>query len=441
MSSDRSILERQMADVELRPFTLEEFHRRRGRRQRNRRITTTVLGVALLVAAAGGVLRAVGSGPDGALTTDVAGPGGGPTSRFLGTWESIDEDGSHTMEIQQGDGGDAYEILIRYEAAAACSGAPTTMTGTGQRETGTGWRPGLVELVIAAEVTCDDGSIPSFERGQQEALGAVRFVQDPVTGELIGPTTDPSVFDSVDEHSLEVAWRRPGSEPVPGDPSTTIGRLVDAVNAGSADAFISAFAPDGQFHPRGFGSLQGAPVPLADPETVAWVAVQAAWEFEAEVGTCRPGPVSGEAPGEHRFSASSDTWIECDVAARWTKLSLEITERWRFELRGARLVGWSAVPVDLEPAERLLPLDYPGLEAWEAWLATTLPEDAARLLNQRDMEPFRSIGCDDPAMMCGWAERSWEIDGFPYQPTNLIPYDPALADEIESSINEYLDER
>jgi hypothetical protein len=52
---DQSLLERQIERVELRPFTLERFHRRRQRKERNQRIGAAV--VALAVAAAGiGVL-------------------------------------------------------------------------------------------------------------------------------------------------------------------------------------------------------------------------------------------------------------------------------------------------------------------------------------------------------------------------------------------------
>jgi hypothetical protein len=61
MASDRSVLERQIERVELRPLTLDGFHRRRQRKDRNRRIGTAV--VALLVAGAtfGGLLRALSS--------------------------------------------------------------------------------------------------------------------------------------------------------------------------------------------------------------------------------------------------------------------------------------------------------------------------------------------------------------------------------------------
>lgn len=63
MPSDQSILERQIERVELRPFTLEGFHRRRERRERNRRIRAGVVALVVAAAGAGTLLRAFSSGP------------------------------------------------------------------------------------------------------------------------------------------------------------------------------------------------------------------------------------------------------------------------------------------------------------------------------------------------------------------------------------------
>ena len=68
-----------------------------------------------------------------------------------------------------------------------------------------------------------------------------------------------------------------------------------------------------------------------------------------------------------------------------------------------------------------MPLGHPGLEAWEAWLTANHPEDAARWLNP--------------------LEQSWVIDGYRFSPDERIPYDPAFADDIEASINDYLEEQ
>jgi Tol biopolymer transport system component len=64
MNSDRSLLERQMERVELRPFTLEGFQRRRERKQRNRRIGTAVVALAVAAVAIGVLARAFGWGAE-----------------------------------------------------------------------------------------------------------------------------------------------------------------------------------------------------------------------------------------------------------------------------------------------------------------------------------------------------------------------------------------
>ncbi len=47
MAENRSLLEREMARIELRPFTLEGFHRRREQKERNRRISAAIVGIAI----------------------------------------------------------------------------------------------------------------------------------------------------------------------------------------------------------------------------------------------------------------------------------------------------------------------------------------------------------------------------------------------------------
>jgi hypothetical protein len=39
------------------------------------------------------------------------------------------------------------------------------------------------------------------------------------------------------------------------------------------------------------------------------------------------------------------------------------------------------------------------------------------------------------------AELDWSIQGHDFAPYGLVPYDPAFADEIEASIQAYLDSR
>jgi hypothetical protein len=127
-------------------------------------------------------------------------------------------------------------------------------------------------------------------------------------------------------------------------------------------------------------------------------------------------------------------------------------------LRGAQLTRfgkWGTTSlVDLNPQPRQLPLGYDGLEAWEAWLERTDPDAAARYLNRRvgppdDLEGhsvvwLANMAPGDPelaarlATLYWGAENDWVIDGHRFRPAGVIPYDPARADEIEASIQEYL---
>lgn len=201
MPSDRSILEHQMADVELRPFTLDEFHRRRHRKQRNRRIGTAALGLVLAAVAVAGVLGTVVSDSDEKTITtdDVAGPGPQPQGPYVGSWESTDTDGSHqSMVIRRSGSGEHLVVMHDDLATGACAGAPATVTGTGLVETdGT--------LRISAEVTCDDGSTPAPQGDPavapelRDGLAHLTFAHDQETGTLVD--------------NFGVVWRRPGAAP------------------------------------------------------------------------------------------------------------------------------------------------------------------------------------------------------------------------------------
>ena len=238
-----------------------------------------------------------------------------------------------------------------------------------------------------------------------------------------------------------------------------IRQMADAINARDTDAFIDLFAREGDFNSRGvfpsssslFGSL-----PVADTELVwAWMDINDAWGLQAEVEVCdaMTGPIRPVFGG-------TDVRIECEVRARWQNLSLEIIEGWNFEFEGTRLLAWglsrpftyASEFVELNPPDRTLPLGYDGLLAWEEWLKANHPEAAARYLNPRAEGP--PVGCDGcRAAQRAWdragrsaplldiAERSWSIHGYDFSPVGYIPYDPAFADEIQASIQEYLDSR
>lgn len=123
-------------------------------------------------------------------------PVGDPQSPFLGTWVSTARDGSRqTMVIQFS--GEGFEMLGQDDLASVCSGASSTMTGTGRPEDNGG-------LVFPSPVlTCDDGSQPEALSGPplEEQLENTTFVHDPLTDTL----TD----------NLGSLWAREGTE----DPS------------------------------------------------------------------------------------------------------------------------------------------------------------------------------------------------------------------------------
>jgi hypothetical protein len=433
---------------------------RRHRKERNRRVGTTVVALAVAAAAIGGVARAFLAGPG-------TRPAKQPTSPFVGTWISTELDGSSRTMVIQASGDETVEVLVRDDAAPMCGGTPSTMIGTGRLHGGR-------ELVIPSPVlTCDDGSTPQpLGPPLEEQLRDYTLVLDPAAGELSSPGQSCAlVCDSYD-----AIWTRPGERVdtapdrfPPLDPEKTVNpeqmavirQLVEATNTGDVDGYIDLFASRGAFNPGGnfaeSSSLFGNSLPVADaPLVEAWMAINDAWGLEVDIIAC--ARVSETEFGERygRFIDRTDTFVHCDVATRWHALSLEVTERWTFELEGTTLFAWRFWLLDINPPARDLPLDYDGLLAWEAWLKATHPDDAARYLNARPDFPDDCDGCSeweasqapgDPeraamlASLLSPAERDWMIDGHRFSPDGLIPYDPASADEIEASIQEYLDSR
>ncbi|MGH2555700.1 MAG: hypothetical protein ACRDHO_08305, partial [Actinomycetota bacterium] len=204
MASDRSILERQMERVELRPFTLEGFHRRHQRKQRNRRIRTGVVALVVAAAGTGALVRAF---PSGLTRADD------PRSPFLGSWIATDADGSIQTMTMRASGERVVEIVVHDDLASVCSGAPSTMTGTGRLE-------GSTELVIPSPVyACDDGSEPEVLSGPplEEQLRNLTFVLHPEADALTdnfgslweraggdGPSPEPTTLEALwPQSSLE----------------------------------------------------------------------------------------------------------------------------------------------------------------------------------------------------------------------------------------------
>jgi hypothetical protein len=245
--------------------------------------------------------------------------------------------------------------------------------------------------------------------------------------------------------------------------SDVIRKMVDALNARDTDAFIDVFAPDGAFNPRGdfhrSSSLFGNTQPVAQGHLVeTWMAIIDAWGLEADLLACH----AQDGPG--RYAGGSV--VACAVATRWHTLSMEIHEGWSFEFGDTGLLWWNShigTNVDgrralellnLDPRTRELPLGYDGLERWEAWLKANHPEDAARYLNPRQVpvcdgcdEFVDQLAPDDPARatrlapLLFVAKNDWTINGHDFHPAGLIPYDPAFADEIETSIQTYLNQQ
>ena len=174
----------------------EGLLRRRERKQRNKRIRAGVVALVVTVLGTGALLRAF---PSGGVPADD------PRSAFVGTWVATDGDGStQTMTIEVS-GDDAVKIAAHDDAASVCSGASSTMVGTGRLE-------GTDELVIGAPVlTCDDGSEPEALSGPplQDQLRDLTFVHDPEADAL----TD----------NFGTVWGREGSEDPNPDPSASGG--------------------------------------------------------------------------------------------------------------------------------------------------------------------------------------------------------------------------
>ncbi len=135
------------------------------------------------------------------------------TGTFVGIWRSTDTDGSsQTMEIGAL-ATDDYEVVVRDEAATgACSGAPSTMVGSGQLATDD-------TLVIARpELTCDDATTPVIGPPPQAELADFTFVHDPATDELVD--------------RFGVVWRRDGSNDEPIAPSPVAVPGSDSATSG-----------------------------------------------------------------------------------------------------------------------------------------------------------------------------------------------------------------
>ncbi len=176
---------------------LRSAHRRRAT------VATVAAGVTVAVVVTGLFVATSGTADVPAPIATVPPnpvPGVLTIAPFVGTWLSTDTDGSsQTMEVV-GSGGDDYEVVVRDDFATTCSGATSTMTGSGRLETDE-------RLVIAQpELTCDDGTTPSIGPPPQAELANYILELDTSTDEFVD--------------RFGVVWRRADSNDEPKAPSS-----------------------------------------------------------------------------------------------------------------------------------------------------------------------------------------------------------------------------
>lgn len=137
--------------------------------------------------------------------------------------------------------GGAVEITVRDDAATVCSGGPSTMTGTGRLEGGTG-------LVIPSPVyTCDDGSEPEVASGPplQEQLRDLTFIHDPESDTLAD--------------SLGAIWERAGGRDASPGPVTSGGMWPQSSLDEAREAQRLADAGDPRYTWQVFSEVSTAP--------------------------------------------------------------------------------------------------------------------------------------------------------------------------------------
>lgn len=155
-----------------------------------------------------------------ALTNDEPLPPAMDSSVFVDTWVSTDVvDGSTQTMVVQASAEGVHEIVVRDDSAGVCSGAPSTMTGTGRRND-------AGELVIPSpEFTCNDGSEPKVEDGPpvEELLRNLTFVHDPEADTLLD--------------TLGLVWGRGGTPESLGGmwPQSSLEEIQEAQELADAD--------------------------------------------------------------------------------------------------------------------------------------------------------------------------------------------------------------
>ncbi len=199
------------------------------------------------------------------LTSDEALPPaeqGTNISPFVDTWTTTDVDGRTRTLVIRASGEDTYEITVQNHLALFCSGAPSTLTGTGQI-----YGSAVPKLVInSPEVTCDDGTEPKAEGFVlEEIFPDLTFEYDPAADVLtnFSPLESrrgrPNAGDVY--HGLTLVWGRADGENRIGDVGgwvtygnnsgiwardlTSPSDPADRVQLSSKPGFPRAWSPDG----------------------------------------------------------------------------------------------------------------------------------------------------------------------------------------------------
>lgn len=308
------------------------------------------VGVFAAILAIGGLYFAFRGG-DGRVVDQTTVPTTTPVFELEpmeGTWVTTDADGSTpTMTVQVSEDG-IVEITGLDDNASVCSGAPSTMTGTGRLE-------GDTLLVIPAPVlTCDDGSEPQALTGPplEEQLRGLTFTHHPESDTL----TDN--FGSV--------WSREGAEdPSPG-PTVVSGMWPQSSLEEVREA--QALADDGdpsviwQLEPDLEANLDTSDY-LDDPEIFArFLQEELGWEafsrvLGAEYGEetiavryirCAPGESNPFYPDDPRAGGCAPTIDQL----RYETVAVTVTQPVRRDPSGLWVVTrWE----NLEPIEQVVP--------------------------------------------------------------------------------------
>jgi Sigma-70 region 2 len=224
----RDMLERRAGTISATPTDEPKAIRRARRRLGLNTVAGGLAGLAVIAGAVAAV-QTFQAAPHPATPT---------VTPLLGRWFSTATNGSsRTMTVRTA-GETAIEILVHDDVASVCSGAPSTMTGTG----GLG---DAGDLVIPTPVlTCDDGSEPEVLSGPplEEQLRNLTFVLDAeaetLTDNLGGVWLREGPEDPLP--GLQPLWPQTSLEEVrqaqeladAGDPRYTWQRAVDGVQIG-----------------------------------------------------------------------------------------------------------------------------------------------------------------------------------------------------------------